>query len=155
MSDIPVPDPGKGPPIGGPSAAHKTLKQHSIAASSDPIEAPVSRKQEAIDSKKLEILNFEHQSKVTAFRYVLFTAAILFVCGAAMFCEASRRMFGWQTILILIAFFAPATIILTFLIRAVFSASGEKKEDAKKDDLSDMVPSAAVIKLIAELMKPK
>ncbi|OWG18331.1 hypothetical protein KDK82_1810 [Delftia sp. K82] len=65
-------------------------------------------------------------------------------------------MFGWQTILILFAFFTPATILMTVLVRAIFPAekkSEEKKGEDKKDELSDMLPSSAVVKLLTELIK--
>lgn len=69
-----------------------------------------------------------------------------------MFACMSRWMFGWQTILILFAFFTPATVVLAFMIRAVYSSGKEKAED-KKDDLSDMLPSSAVAKVLAEVIK--
>lgn len=149
MSDYPhVPD----EPIGN---ASKT-RAFSVGSDYDAVEGGAANpNQQKVDAAKLKAIEFEHQAKKHAFYFTLIAAAALFVCGAFMFYHASHRMFGWQTILILFAFFAPATIVLTFLIRAVFTAISDKKDDSKKDDLTDMLPSAAVVKMIAELFKPK
>lgn len=153
MSEIPVPDLGKGPPLGGPSSSTQAIRPVSITASSDPIEGQEDKNQLAMDNKKLEILSFEAIAKRRAFYFVLIASATLFVGGTAMFCEVSRRMFGWQTILVLLAFFTPATVILTVLIRAIFSLAAEKKDDSKKDDAGDLIPASSAAKLIAELYK--
>lgn len=149
MSDYPhVPD----------DPAGNTTKPRALGVGSDydAVETgAVNPNQQKVDAAKLKGIEFEHQAKTHAFYFTLAAAALLFAVGAFMFYHASHRMFGWQTILILFAFFTPATIILTFLIRAVFTAASDKKDEAKKDDLTDMLPSAAVVKLITELFKPK
>lgn len=160
MSNIPVPEPEKEPPNGGSSAipSTTTVPRFSIASSSDPIEVAPDKNQLAIDNKKLEILNFEHLSKRRAFYFVLIVSSLMFIVGTAMFCEVSRRMFGWQTLLVLLSFFTPATVILTVLIRAVFSSANEKKDESKKDeskkdDFGDLIPLGPTAKLMAELLK--
>lgn len=106
----------------------------------------------ALDNAKLAALSFGHKAKVRAFYFTLTVSALLFIAGTIMFACMSHWMFGWQTILILFAFFTPATIVLTILIRAIYMGDKEKAED-KKDDLSDMLPNAAVVKMITELLK--
>lgn len=153
MNEIPVPDPDKGPPSGGLSSGAQVIRPVSITASSDPIEVKEDKNQLAMDNKKLEILSFEATSKQRAFYFVLIVSSMLFIAGTAMFCEVSRRMFGWQTILVLLAFFTPATVILTVLIRAIFSSAADKKDESKKDDVGDLIPASSAAKLIAELYK--
>lgn len=122
-------------------------------ASSDPVEgAPPDPNLRALDNAKLAALSFGHTAKIRAFYFTLSVSALLFIAGTIMFAYMSHWMFGWQTILILFAFFTPATLVLTILIRAIYPADKEKTED-KKDDLSDMLPNAAVVKMIAELFK--
>ncbi|WP_143044686.1 hypothetical protein [Delftia lacustris] len=123
---------------------------------SDPIERGLDPGSIAVDNAKLRDLNFAYSSRVHSFYFVLAAAASLFIGGAITFVCMSARMFGWQTILILFAFFTPATILMTVLIRAIFPAekkSEEKKGEDKKDDLSDMLPSSAVVKLLSEVLK--
>ena len=109
----------------------------------------------ANDNALLKALSFAYKSKVQAFYFSLVAVALLFITGTAMFwCVNSWRYgsMGWHAIFILLAFFTPATVIITVLIRVIF-ASDPSKDDAKKDDLADMLPSAQVIKLVSEALK--
>ncbi len=153
MTDIPPVPPAVENGAGGP----KPQANADLGSISDPIErGPLDRQATAVDNAKLRDLNFAYASRVHSFYFVLAAAASLFIGGAITFVCMSTRMFGWQTILILFAFFTPATILMTVLIRAIFPAekkSEEKKGEDKKDDLSDMLPSSAVVKLLTEVLK--
>lgn len=125
-------------------------------AGSDPIESTVLDSQAIkTDNAVLTSLRFAHQSKVHAFYFSLGAVTFLFLVGTLIFwCVSSWRYgsMGWHAIFILLAFFTPATVIVTVLIRVIF-ASDSSKDEAKKDDLADMLPSAQVIKLVSEALK--
>lgn len=149
MSDFPPvpPDPkaGGGVPIASLSGA---------GATSDPVEGVGSDPQKtAVDNAKLAGIQFVHTAKVRVFYFGLCASAALFIAGTLVFLCMSRWMFGWQTILILFAFFTPATIVISALIRSVYAAESSK-EEPKKEDISDMLPSSVVAKIITEALKP-
>ena len=151
MSDLPpVPEPKQN---GGNSSAPPLS---GVGPGSDPIETgPTDPNTAAVDNAKLYALAFAHKAKKHAFYFGLGAVTFLFIAGCVFFWCVSHWRYGnlgWHSILILLAFFTPATIVTTVLIRAVFPPESTK-DDAKKDDFSDMLPSAQVAKLFTELVK--
>lgn len=150
MTDFPpVPE----EPKGSSSPVSKPLIIGATSSDYDAVETgALDPNQKKVDDAKLKAVEFEHEAKVQAFYFTLVVSASMFAAGAFMFYHASHRMFGWQTILILFAFFTPATIILSFLIRAIYVSATNKPED-KKDDLSELVPVSAATKIAVEVVK--
>lgn len=123
----------------------------SFGVGSDPVESPNTLNTLTTDNKKLEMLSFEHDSKVTIFYFGLSAAGVLFTVGCLLFFYMSHRMFGWQTILILFAFFAPATIIIVAMIRAVYASLAADKATASSEDVA--VPNLTACKELLEIVK--
>lgn len=125
-------------------------------SASDPVEKELDGQKKEVDDTLLGILSFQKMAQKRAFNLACWIVGILFLLGTAIFICLSSKLWGystllsWRLTLVLFAFFTPATVIFIIIIRAVFQTT---KDSEKKDELTDMLPQAVAMKLIAEIFK--